>query len=456
MVEYTVPQQIFCLSYLSNINSLYTRETGSQEKIQEVTTEYIEAVLSDSEVQQLIGEWEVVWGPVVYQYDGETLDSKVSDNTMYIVKSKDNAESDHYVIAIAGTNPISWYGWIIEDLWVHETKPWNNGQPWKVNVDDPSPIRVSAGTSRGLQILCEDMQSDNKLLLDYLKYLTSSASKPISITVTGHSLGGTLSAPLALSLMDRRSEWDSQSNVPLSVLPLAGLTPGNAEFALYYDNNLGEVTDRVWNELDFFPHIWQQHQPDLLEQTRTLYEPYIQPTGLINLLVDFCKYLSKDWNYQQICQNQDGFNIGYNKEAENALIDPSIDAFSKLLAKLIVNALDLPKLLIDTVAEIISSLIKDLIQNIKSGKTISGQKINEIDIEPYIEKIIAKIQLEKSDLNTNELKNNLSGILSWSNVLDFVKYMSQVFYQHISAYNEHFKVSEFLECIKRITDTKQK
>ena len=77
---------------------------------------------------------------------------------MYIAKSKDNGEYDHYVIAIAGTNPLSWYGWIVEDFWVNQTKPWNNGQPWKAISGDQTPnIRVAAGTSRGVQILCEEM-----------------------------------------------------------------------------------------------------------------------------------------------------------------------------------------------------------------------------------------------------------------------------------------------------------
>lgn len=424
-------------------------ETGRGKKIQLIDiSQNLKAVLSDSEVQKLIGEWEVVWGPAVYQHHGERLNSEVADDTMYIAKSKDNGESDRYVIAIAGTNPNSLYGIIVQDFWVNKTTPWNNGQPWKATSEKQTPdIRVSAGTSRGVEILCEEMQSDKKSLLDYLKNLTSSASKPISITIAGHSLGGALSPTLALSLMDRRSEWDSQSNVSLSVLPSAGPTPGNAEFASYYDSKLGEVTDRIWNQIDFVPHGWQQ---DLLEQSRSLYEPNIQPTALINLFIDFCKFLSRDGNYQQICQNQDAFKSSYYSPSlsKNALSDLSIDDLSKLVAKLILHHLgyeNLAKSSTDKVPQIIASLIEELIQNSESGKTIS----NQTEVEPYVEKIIAELQSEKSGLNINELKNIL--ILLLSSLLDFIKYFLQLGYQHLYPYCEYLQVSEFMKRMKTIT-----
>jgi len=451
--KYDNQQQIFCLSNLSNISSYFT---GSKDHIQEEATKKIKAVLLDEEVKKLIGEWEVVWGPAVYQYDGaEGLDSIVADNSMYIAKSKDDSKSDHYVIAIAGANRRSWYAWMVESLLVGETKLWNNGQPWTdTSQDQKKGIRVSVGTSRGIQILYEEMQSsDKKFLLDYLKDLTSSASKPISIKITGHSLGNVLSSTLALSLMDRRSEWDSGDNVTLSVSPSGGPTAGNEQFALYYDNNLGGVTNRIWNKLDVVPYAWQQN---LLEQISTLYDPNIQPNALINLFVDFAKSLSKDGEYQQICQNQNGFNIGYNIAAENNLINSSIDALSKWLAKLIVDALNLDKDLINVIAEAIASLIQILIPNSDSGKTISNQAINEIDVKPYIEKIIAELERKKSDLNTSELRNNLTRIVTLQNLLDFLKYLSQANYQHNDAYIEYLNVSEFISRIEHIIGTNQK
>ena len=156
-------------------------------------------------------------------------------------------------------------------------------------------MRVSAGTSIGLKILLEDMKSEGQLLLDCLRNIMSEASRPITITICGHSLGGALSATLALSLMYQQEDWDNNNMATLRVSPSAGPSPGNDLFAEDYDSKLGDVTDRIWHDLDFVPHAWEE---DALEETLTFYNPDIETTESIELFVNFAKKLSSGVTYR--------------------------------------------------------------------------------------------------------------------------------------------------------------
>ena len=57
----------------------------------------------------------------------------------------------------------------------------------------------------------------------YREYLSDEAKKKesLSTTVSGHNLGGALSATLALSLSDQQKVWDPNENANLSVFCIA-------------------------------------------------------------------------------------------------------------------------------------------------------------------------------------------------------------------------------------------
>ncbi|RQH04076.2 hypothetical protein D4Z78_31850 [Okeania hirsuta] len=424
---------------------MVTLDEGSQQELQDLATQKLNDIFLDSKIQELIGEWEVVWGPCVFKYDGpiSILEGEVTDSVMYMAKSKDINESECYVIAIAGTNLRSLHGWIVQDFWVNKTKLWNNGQPWKADPEDQTTpgIRVSAATSTAMRILCEDMQSDQKSLLDSLKEIANSASKPISINTCGQSLGGTLSPALALSLMDRRSEWDPEGKATFSASPTSGATPGNDKFATYYDSQLGNVTDRIWNSFDFVPHGWAQ---ETLEETRTFYEPYIPTTALIDLFVDFCLFLSKSSGveYKHVRLEQDSYPSEFNPDAV-----PKISAgdISKLVVKLILHSLGIenaPKDLIDAEIDIIKPLIEELIEKNKSGKSpLPAGQIKQM-VEPYVQQIIEKLQTEKLISNIKGSINHVRLLLS--SIWDFIKYIFQTLYQHAEALFEYMQISEYI------------
>ncbi|NET43188.1 hypothetical protein [Okeania sp. SIO2B3] len=452
MTQYNKQQQIYCLSWASNLlcpgwGSKPALKRGTQSELQKSATTILPEILSAPKVQQLIGTWELVWGPVVYQHPRNGTTSGVADNLMYMAAKRDGDEFDSYVISIAGTSKASLYS-IVEDVYVWETKLWNNGKPWNVDliekVEDKIGIRVSAGMSLALKAVCE-MTSDGKSLMDYLKEVMRSTKKPMPIIFTGFSLGGSLSPTLALSFSDRRSEWDPENKADLSVLPIAGFTPGNKSFAEHYDQNLGKVTDRVWSQVDLIPHWWEQK---LLDEAKTMYEPYLRPNLLIDLLIDFFKFLSKDGNYQQICSDIPGYSLRYNLAISNYLDYLDIPDLSKLVARIILLHLgfkDPRQELIAEVGEIIEKAIKDdLIGHSPSPKILSEEIINKAKIKPDIEKIIVRLQKEKLDLAREFLINKLQEIFA-ENLTDFIKYVAQVIYQHLHGNPNYLNIPEFLK-----------
>ena len=111
MAKYDLRQQVFCISWMSGIAN---NRTANREKLQNFANHHIQAILTDSKVRQLIGEWQIVWGPAIYQSNV----SSCADNTMYIAKTAPNI----YVIGVAGSNGKSkWIDWLHENLRVEQT-----------------------------------------------------------------------------------------------------------------------------------------------------------------------------------------------------------------------------------------------------------------------------------------------------------------------------------------------
>jgi hypothetical protein len=108
------------------------------------------------------------------------------------------------------------------------------------------------------------------------------AKSPVEVIVTGHSLGGALSASVALALFNLQGQWDPGHLATVSALPSAGATPGNADFSRYFGDSLGLRTIRVWNRLDVVPHAWQL---DMLEAVPSLYWPYLVAGSLVQAFV---------------------------------------------------------------------------------------------------------------------------------------------------------------------------
>jgi hypothetical protein len=190
-----------------------------------------------------------------------------------------------YVVAIAGTNAISQYGWFVEDFDVSQLVNWPKGFP---------NGKISAGTAEGLNLLLTmgrgQSAGTNTTLLDYLRAEATAATGPIDIVVVGHSLGGALSPVVATTLIDTQASdmdlnwsiknqapvnlqlkaWDTANKATISTIFFAGATPGDNNFASHA-NSLMPSADSlisVWGRYDVVPHGW-----DALKDIENIYVP---------------------------------------------------------------------------------------------------------------------------------------------------------------------------------------
>ncbi len=229
----------------------------------------------------LIGNWQVVWGPVVYVH-GAMLNSEQNGQAKF---TQTNAmfvawDGTRYVVAVAATNATSVYDWAIEDFtltpamkWTDALAAWAAGTPPEAAASAAAPQgdtslfqhkpAITAGTYTGVSYLLQRLPDPNTgvLLVDWLN-TRPNADAPI--TVVGHSLGGALSPTLALALCDPDG---GLLNVKPQVqaYPSAGATPGNQPFADHYFSILkpssGAQSWQNWNavsknQFDLVPSAW--------------------------------------------------------------------------------------------------------------------------------------------------------------------------------------------------------
>ncbi len=407
-MRYDQQQIIFALNSIANAPS---GRHGSVSELEAYAGEVVRRVLADPGVVGLIGEWKLVWGPAVFQADGST----VADNAMYVAQNQ--TDESEYVVAISGTNPISAYGWIVEDFTLVPTVAWPFGDAGSSAGD------ITQGTSVGLNNLLNDLSSGNQTLLPFLADQVAGAAAPLKITVTGHSLGGALSPATALALRDTQGiplgqpdGWDPQSSSTIAVLPSAGPTPGNVTWRNYYDERLGYVTNRLWNAIDVVPHAWQI---SMLEQVPGLYEPTIEPTFVIRALVGLAIANSlRAGDLQQIRPDVPGLPGEVNPD-----ITISVRNMLVLLETMIANNI-IDKLAKDLPADVLAALksvVDELIRH------LNGQA----DLEAKVD-VSSMLSMAHAHTETEPLLEELAR----NSIIDFLNFLFQMAYQHTTAYSE--------------------
>lgn len=269
MTTYSITQLVYSFAFsagsaggLSFSNQGGTGYATMQQYVQTVAA----AVLTDKTIQGLIGsDWTAVWGPVVYARD--TSNSTVhADNTMGCYYSPSN---NLFVVAVAGTNPISSFDWFDEDLNVNTLVPWTQAGVTGLG-------NISAGAYAGLQILLALTDGGSTMLQALASYITNNKVTGATIAVAGHSLGGALSQCLALYMYDNASTL-GLSGQQLVALPTAAPTPGDADWAQTYEAVIqsgGIAYVSEYNTLDVVPHAWHEGG---LATIPTLYDAYIRP-----------------------------------------------------------------------------------------------------------------------------------------------------------------------------------
>lgn len=246
--------------------------------------------LIQARLDELDGDWEVAWGPGIYQVKPGVSPT----NVMYVAHSPWRQE---YFIAIAGTNPNSLYSWICQDFYVSKTVAWPYGSPGK-------GVAISTGTMNGLQAL-QGMVPEPSLpgaglkLYDWLKQLAAQG-KPFDLSTGGHSLGGALSPTALLWLVDTVADWDPQGMVTeYATWPFAGPTAGVKAFASYSDQRI-PGTHRTYNQIDIVPQAWEA---DTMAALPAIYDPDIPASTFIANVLYVASLLPLWHEYQQINNN---------------------------------------------------------------------------------------------------------------------------------------------------------
>ena len=193
--------------------------------------------------------WQVAWGPAL---------NADRSNLAYAAR---NSETGQLAVSIRGSDFSFWLNWI-EDLAAIRLVPYDQF------VSTASyTAQIAFGTAVGLrQVL--GMQDGTKSLETFL----TATPEGTPILITGHSLGGCLASALAPCV----ANWVGSAS-GLSIYTIAAPSPGNADFAAYYNTLFtlpsGHTTAfRFFNSLDVVPNAWAS-----LNTVETYYPPHHWP-----------------------------------------------------------------------------------------------------------------------------------------------------------------------------------
>ena len=296
---------IFCLNVLANIGAT---EKGTKAELEVKINELLTKVFTSQDVIDLLDSWKVVWGPAVYQsMMTATLGvfaqgSRSPDNTIYMAQSM--TSKNKYVVAIAGTVNESWYDWLALDADIIRTIDWPYGD------SSMKSGWISEGTFNGLTTLQAVTPTlpgpqKGKSILKALHDIMKNATDKTQIYITGHSLGGALSAVVALWLKDCQVLWDPNNIASIIPHSSAGPTPGNYIFSAYFGRRFEDTEPkRIWNDKDIVPYPWSS---SAFEALYNIYKPHLETPFLATVLIGLIQFLltKLKLEYQQILPDAD-------------------------------------------------------------------------------------------------------------------------------------------------------
>ena len=234
------------LSTLAYVNENTT--ATQQQMISEINAGLKEAGYKD---------WQVIWGPAL------NVDRS---NLAYVAR---NSVTGQLAVSIRGSDFSFWLNWI-EDLAAIRVVSYDQFVP-----SASETAQIAFGTAIGLrQVL--GMRDGTTSLESFL----TAAPEGTPLLITGHSLGGCLASALAPCVVNWRG-----SAIGISVYTIAASSPGNADFAAYYnalftDQSGHSTAFRFFNDLDVVPNAWAS-----LATVETYYPPLVHCSPDITRLI---------------------------------------------------------------------------------------------------------------------------------------------------------------------------
>lgn len=200
-----------------------------------------------------VAEWTVMWMPEV---------PDAPPNFAFMAIGPDGQA----VVAIRGTYPDPFSSAYWEDG--------NQDSPFGTMADWPGApgAKISGGTNDGFSNLLKLTDANGIGLEQAVARLPVAAS----VTVTGHSLGGTLTPVLALKLKN------NEPGRAVFATSYAGMTPGNSQFAALFapGTALDGKVRRVYNTIDSVGYGWDQ-----VFATHSFYDPAPKGGDVVSALL---------------------------------------------------------------------------------------------------------------------------------------------------------------------------
>lgn len=254
-MAYTDEQVNLSLSFITSNGGYQTQHDPA------LTYEKIQKSLSLSPVTKNIYD-NIVFGPAVLRKSHNEGNLDYDDYMFFIVESK--VQPGCYKVAIRSTtSDLNAF----EDIDVLQTSPWNT-----IDSVAPDDARISHGmmlaTTDIIGMTSNNLPAEGKTLAGFFKDILESSAEPITITVCGHSMAGTLVPLIGLYLI---TELNSD-RATVNVFSAAGTTAGNAAYAVYAKERLNSRLTRLANDKDVVTKAFSKQG---LIELATLYEPDI-------------------------------------------------------------------------------------------------------------------------------------------------------------------------------------
>jgi hypothetical protein len=222
------------------------------------------------------GQWEIAWGP-----------ADLGGNLMYIAQLQGTSSGSTVAVVIRGTI-FDFPSDLLDDTEVAT----------QVALPFPPPsgfsenAKISFGAGQAWMNLASMIPSVGDSSVDAFQFLKG-LTGPVSVLVTGHSLGGQLATVAAVWIAGFLSSADVQ------VITFAAPTAGNPDFQGSFDSLFQGKAVRYFTNLDIVPRLWVPTGDFDLDSIEQLFPGGPQCDAGCHTAVSTAKHIVRNVTYAQ-------------------------------------------------------------------------------------------------------------------------------------------------------------